>query len=166
MSVTLSRDEYVELFGRDEYPKSTQQAASELKQRGYAATVNALDYLCRKEICKPKRGGGGRCFWSPRDIEKAADYLAEQESYSPYGFFAQVLGIRYADYLRSLQEATATVNEEYGEDVLAENADYFIMTYHPPRLNADGYVEFELCEDIRQQLNRRRGKPKRQKGGA
>ncbi|GIW91255.1 MAG: hypothetical protein KatS3mg109_1687 [Pirellulaceae bacterium] len=64
-----------------------------------------------------------------------------------------------------MREAVQQVNREFGGEVVGEDSGLFLMHYHLPRLNEDGYVWFELSPDIHQPLGAEYGKPKGRKGG-
>jgi hypothetical protein len=160
MAVTLSHEAYEEFvcFGRpDEYPKSTQDVVSELRCRGYDASVPVLNYLIRQEKVTPSREGRNY-EWEPEHVEQVARYLEDQEAYTPAAVCNAVLGIDFEQYHRALRDAMDEVREEFGEVIVPVNSvpDWFVMHVHPPRLKGDGYVSFTLCDDVRERLEDQR----------
>ena len=154
MSVILSRTDYVELkcFGRPkEYPVSTMEAVGELRTRGLDAREHKLLYLVRTGVVTPERESRN-LLWSGEAIDQAAFALEKEGAYTPSGHMCVVLGLNYADYLRSLRNAVDTVNAEFGMGAVSVNSDLFVMHAHPPRWTSSGRVEFTLCDDVRQEL--------------
>jgi hypothetical protein len=156
MSVILSREAYLEFkcFGMgDEYPKSTEQASSELKTRGCDSSVPALNYLIKQGRVQPKRNGRNY-EWSVTDIDHAACVFEEQGALTPEANAFLWHGIHADVYYQGLYEAWVELVDEFGEAAvpLPPNSDYFISHFHPPRMGLSGNVEFTLCEDSREQL--------------
>lgn len=156
MANTLGREAYVEFkcFGvADDYPKSTEQAASELKARGYDASVPVLNYLIKQGKVAPPRDGRNY-GWRPKDIDRAAAELDEQGAYTLEANTFRYLGIDAEQYHRALGEAWDKVRQEFGDAGTSINPvpDYFVMHVHPPRLGRDGFVEFTLSPDMARPL--------------
>lgn len=168
MGLILGREAYLEFmcFGMpDEYPKSTEQAAQELRARGGDASVPALNYLIKQQRVAPVRNGRNY-EWHPEHIDQVAQMLDEQAAYTrPFIVFEQ-LGINSEEFFRSLAKAWDEVRETYGEPAtpVNPNQDSFVWTYHPPSWTRDGYVEFTLRDDVRQSLEQEREKTRGIKG--
>lgn len=65
------------------YPKSTLQAASELRARGLDASAAVLGYLIDKGTI-PAPGGEGRSRkWDKADIDRVARYMDAEQMYVP-----------------------------------------------------------------------------------
>ena len=154
MGCTLTRDAYVELLGfgePDEYPKNTAAAKTELRRRGYDATVPALNYLIRQGKVTPARDGSRNYRWLPQDIDLAAQELEARKAYTPLAVCAMVLGIDLVQYHRALHEAMDGVRKEFGQ-AIAPVRDWLIMHVQRPCLGRDGHVSFTLCDDVRERL--------------
>jgi hypothetical protein len=156
MSEVLSRKAYQQYkcFGRvSDYPKSTEEAASELRTRGCDATVPALNYLIKQGRIKPKRQGRNY-EWSASNIDQAASHFEEQEALTPQAHALQWLGIDADIYFEALYEAWIKLGDEFGEAAvpLPPNPDFFVSHFYPPRMAHPGRVEFTLCDDSREQL--------------
>jgi hypothetical protein len=81
MAITLSRAAFVEYrcFGMpDEYPKSTEQAVTELRIGDYDASVPAMNYVIKQGKVSPARSGRNY-EWQPEHIDQAASLFGEQE---------------------------------------------------------------------------------------
>lgn len=156
MAITLGRNGYTQYGSSgspDCYPKSTALAASELRCRGFEATVPTLSYLVKLGTVEPKRDGRSYA-WTPSDIDRAAAYFEDKEAYSAFGHTNQMLGIDAEQYHRALRLAMDEVRERYGEQAVPTNdiAEWFVMHVHPPRVSWDGYVTFTLCDDVAAEL--------------
>jgi hypothetical protein len=158
MSVILSREAYLEFkcFGMaDEYPKSTEQASSELRTRGCDSSVPALNYLIKQGRVQPERNGRNY-EWSAADIDHAAAIFEEQGTLTPQANAFLWHGIHADVYFKTLHEEWIKLGDEFGEAAvpLPPNSDYFVSHFHPPRMGLSGSVEFTLCDDSREQLVR------------
>ncbi len=156
MSNTLSAEGYLEFrcFGDpDEYPKTTEKAAAELRSRGFDATVPALNYMIRQGKVQPDREGRNY-EWQQEHIEAAAREFEEDRTFNIEGQTFLYLGINADQFHRALAEAWDKVREEFGDGNTAINPSLgsFVMTVHPPRGGHDAFVEFTLCEDSRRKL--------------
>lgn len=156
MSVILSREAYLEFrcFGMgDDYPKSTEQASSELRTRGCDSNVPALNYLIKQGRVQPNRNGRNY-EWSADDIDQAARVFEEQGALTPQAHAFLWHGIHADVYHKALHEAWIKLGDEFGEAAvpLPPNSDYFISHFYPPRMGLSGTVEFTLCDDSREQL--------------
>ncbi|MEX2185624.1 MAG: hypothetical protein WD875_02475, partial [Pirellulales bacterium] len=145
MAITLDREAYEEFrcFGLpDEYPKDIRSAVTELRQRGYDASVAVLNYLV--EEIRVRLADDAR--WSAEDIDAAASELADLERYTAEAQMFAQLGVDAEQYHRALALAWDKVAEEFGDAAVSLNPvpDYFIMHVYPPRLGHEGYVEGEL----------------------
>lgn len=165
MSIVLSREEWERLCSRadTDYPKSTLDAVSELKQRGYAATEPRLTYYVKIERVTPGKDGGRNLKWYPEDIDHAAKCLYEEKLYAPDAIVNDVLGISYAQRLEALKEAWAKLQKSYDHTIIPPdpNADYFVMHVYPPIRGLGGHVEYTLDEGVKRELDAakaRRGK--------
>lgn len=156
MSVILSREAYLEFrrFGMgDDYPKSTEQASSELRTRGCDSNVPALNYLIKQGKVQPVRKGRNY-EWSAADIDQAAQVFEALGALTPEAHAFIWLGIHADVYYKALHDAWINLRDEFGEVAvpLPPNPDFFIAQFHPPRIGLPGSVEFTLCEDSREQL--------------
>ncbi len=107
MSVILSREAYLEFrcFGMgDDYPKSTEQASSELRTRGCDSNVPALNYLIKQGRVQPNRNGRNY-EWSADDIDQAARVFEEQGALTPQAHAFLWHGIHADVYHKALHEA-------------------------------------------------------------
>ena len=125
MGCTLGRNDYEELMilGRegaalpgevrarilaDEYPKSTEAAALELRSRGIDADAAKLDYLIKKgAIAAPSGGSGRNRRWTAGDIDRAYERLESGGAYVPGAVARMVLNIDAAQDIRAQQEVFA-----------------------------------------------------------
>jgi hypothetical protein len=153
MAITLHREAYVEFrcFGMpDAYPKDIRDAVSELRRRGYDASVAILQYFVEERVVKLREASR----WTEMDIDAAARELDEREEYTSEALYFLHLGVDAAEYFRALQDAWDRVRDEFGDAATSVNPvpDYFTMTVYPPRYGRDGYVEFTLCDDARRDL--------------
>jgi len=158
VNATLNREEYEAVICRgqpDEYPKNTEQAATELRTRGYDARPQSLDYLIRKGEVAPDREGRNY-EWQPEDVDQAADSLAAEEAFTSRTWCNIELGISAAQRIRALREAVWGAINEFEAEV-PESEDWFVMHVHTPRMSRDGWVEFTLADDMRAALETRRG---------
>jgi len=158
MAITLNREAYNEFrcFGMpDDYPKDIRDAVSELRRRGYGASLALLQYLVEERLVTPRDDR-----WTEADIDDAARELDEREAYTSEAMYFLHLGVDAAGYFRALHEAWDRVRDEFGDAAtpVNPNSDCFIMTVHPPRFSRDGYVEFTLCDDARRDLEAERQK--------
>lgn len=156
MSIIVSREAYLEFrrFGMaDEYPKSTEQASSELRARGCDSNVPALNYLIKQGKVQPVRNGRNY-EWSSADIDQAAQVFEEQGALTPEAHAFVWHGIHPDAYYKALHEAWINLRDEFGEVAvpLSPDSDFFITHFHPPRIGLPGSVEFTLCEDSREKL--------------
>ena len=153
MAVTLDRQAYTEFrrFGfPDEYPKDMGDAVSELRRRGYDASLSLLQRLIDEgALVSPHEDR-----WSEADIDAAAQELDERAHYTSEAKHFMHLGVDAADFLRSLHRAWDRVRDEFGDAATSINPvqDFFVMTVHPPRMGREGRVEFTLCDDSRREL--------------
>jgi hypothetical protein len=125
-----------------------------LRQRGYDASVAVLNYLVEEN--RVRLADDAR--WSAEDIDAAASELADRQRYTDEALMFARLDIDAEQYHRALALAWDKVAEEFGDAAVAinPNSDYFIMHVHPPRLGQEGFVEFELCDDVKPILVRNR----------
>lgn len=168
MGNILGREAYLEFkcYGLpDRYPKSTEEAAKELRARGGDASVPALNYLIKQGKVAPVRDGRNY-QWHPEHIDQVAVLLDEARAYTrPFIVFEQ-LGINSEEFHRTLAKAWDELRETYGAAAtpINPNQDSFVWTYHPPSFVREGYVEFTLRDDVRRDLEREREMTKGVKG--
>ena len=77
MAITLNREAYTEFrcFGlADKYPKDLRSAASELRRRGYDASVALLQYFVEERVVRLD----DEDHWTEADIDAAAYELEER----------------------------------------------------------------------------------------
>ena len=154
MAITLSREAYLEFrcFGMaDQYPKDVRDVVTELRRRGYDASVALLQYMVEEGLAEPDGA-----YWPESDIDATAQELEEREAFTSEAQFFLHLGVDAAEYFRALHAAWDKLRDEFGDAATPINPapDYFIMTVHPPRMDRDGYVEFALTDDARCGLER------------
>jgi len=143
MGSTLNRREYEELMvlGEEEmrqpeevresiiegeYPKSTEQAALELRARGIDANAPALDYLITKGAIPPPSGATGRNRrWTPEDIDSAYEHLEREGAYVPGAVARMVLNIDAAQDIRAQRRAFRESPH------LSPDCSYFVMEVFP-----------------------------------
>jgi hypothetical protein len=80
MAITLSREAYLEFrcFGvTDRYPKDVRAAVTELRRRGYDASLALLQYMVEEGLAEPDGD-----YWSESDIDGAAQELEERRAYT------------------------------------------------------------------------------------
>lgn len=101
-----------------EYPKSTAQAALELRARGLDATVPVLVYLMKKGVI-PAPGGDGRSLkWGRANIDRAAAYMDAEQMYVPGTVARMFHNIDPAQDLRAQREALRKHPEITSVDML------------------------------------------------
>jgi len=98
-------DETVAALIAGHYPKSTPEAAGELRRRGYATSVDNLDYLLSARVDAPrvKKVGKNR-KWTPEHIERMAKILEELEQFTPAEWYHRYRGLDMHQRERALQE--------------------------------------------------------------
>ncbi len=145
-------------YGLFSYPKTTEQAALELKGRGYDVDVVGLNYLIKigeVKLDQPKRKGKKRANlkWTPDNIQQAADWLERKGRYVRTLQVCSFYGVTYNEYNKALREAYDIAVREYGDEsrmVLSvrPNPGHFVTTYYPKLGDAPGRVEFTLAQEI------------------
>lgn len=104
------------------YPVSILEASKELWVRGIAAGTTKIAYLIRRGLIEPAKKGGEFQF-APHEIDKIAEYLEKEQSFTPRARLRSVLG------LDSVQECEALFAAQ------AENPDVnlsqFVQTIIP-----------------------------------
>jgi len=88
------------------YPKTTLGACRELQIRGLAATVPALNYLIRRGLVRPARTGRNY-QWFPEQIDRAAEYLDQQEEWTATTQFCRVADLEFGQVVRAYRVAAA-----------------------------------------------------------
>jgi hypothetical protein len=114
-----------------EYPKNTAMAAAELVARGLKADAPALDYLIKKGAIHGPEGEGRNRKWTPANIDEAARYLYEIESFTPSTTARMVYNIDAAQDVCAQQEAFAKAPD------VPPDPSYFVMTVKPGAPGAD-----------------------------
>ncbi len=91
------------------YPKHIEGAVAELKLRGLEVTPEDLDNLVATGIVKPETmsGSDGIALWSKEDIDAAAEYLYENDQWSPWTHFCYVANIRFGQAVKAHRVAAA-----------------------------------------------------------
>jgi len=125
MRHVLSRHDYEELYGPDEYPKRTAAAASELVTRGLKANVNTLDHLASKGVVAVPQNDAGRRLWERRHIDQAAKHLDEIESFTPRTWLHVLEDTHPGQDLRAFREACRNAPD------LPPDPTYFVRTVTP-----------------------------------
>lgn len=118
-----------------EYPKSTPQAAAELRSRGLDADPAALDYLIKKGAIPAPGGEGRNREWSPEHIDAAAEYLDGQGKYVPGAVARMFFNIDPADDIRAQQEVFAANPD------LPPDPSYFVMEVLPGAAGVGVYAK-------------------------
>ncbi|MCL2646864.1 MAG: hypothetical protein FWD61_07635 [Phycisphaerales bacterium] len=152
-------DEAVELNHETSLPMAMETVADHLWARGYDCDPLMLETMVKHKVVKP----ADLDFWSRADVEAAAEHLEDCGIFTPHAKMCQVLGCRYADFVRALRAAAERESAKYGREVPACD-QFFVMHRMPPRgeTNADGEYRivqpsvftFTLCDDVRERLER------------
>jgi hypothetical protein len=93
-TVGMSRGEYDRIRKGRQYPANIGAAADELRQRGYDANVDTLNYLIRKGVIdEAPEGPRSQPSWTKKRIDQAAKWMEQNGWYSPKGWFWNVCDI-------------------------------------------------------------------------
>jgi len=133
----LTREEYGELYGPQNYSKSTTAACEELRNRGYAIDVAGMAYLLKSGVIpQPRRNGGRNLRWCRENIDAAAYRMEISRRYTPCAASWMTWGIRFADALRARRAAIQ------GHPM--HHPDRFAILIRPgsPVVDTPGTVEF------------------------
>lgn len=107
-TVGLSRAEFDSLnqdFPR-EYPTNLGAAVDELRQRGYDARGDTLNYLIRRGVVdEAKDGPRSLPSWTKKRIDQAAKWMEQQQMFSPKGAFWNFMDIDALQYEQATWEA-------------------------------------------------------------
>ncbi len=149
----------VEQSWEEMFPMQTVAASHRLRSLGYDCRPEMLELLVKDgtvRLAEPDT-------WNRAEMEEAAAYLEQCQLFVPYVAMCDTLGCRYADFLRSLREASERESKKYGRHIPADD-QYFVMHRQPPRgvTGEDGelldimdaVITFTLCDDIRERLER------------
>jgi len=92
-----------------QYPKHVEGALAELKLRGLQVDGHSLQKLVDEGVVHPKRmeGSDTMTLWSKDDIDAAAEYLYENDQWSPWTHFCYVANIRFGQAVKAYQVAAA-----------------------------------------------------------
>ncbi len=89
-----------------EYPTTIGAAVDELRQRGYDARGDTLNYLIRKGIVdEAKEGPRSQPSWTKKRIDQAAKWMEENQWFSPLGWVWYTLDIDPLQYSEATDEA-------------------------------------------------------------
>jgi hypothetical protein len=95
----MSRADFDKFHDDREYPTNLAAAVDELRQRGYDAHPNTLNYLIRKGVVDDApEGPRSQPSWTKKRIDQAARWMEENQLYSPLGQFHFFMGIDPAQY--------------------------------------------------------------------
>lgn len=91
------------------YPKHIEGAVAELKLRGLEVDGYGLQKLVDEGVVNPKRmeGSDTMTLWSKEDIDAAAEYLYENDQWSPWTHFCYVANIRFGQAVKAHRVAAA-----------------------------------------------------------
>lgn len=151
--------EAAEMERQEMFPMPLAAASSHLRSRGYDCRPEMLELLVQNGVVTPAAAD----TWTQADVDRAAEHFEECGILTPYAAMCQMLGCRYADFLRPLREAAERESAKYAQRV-PDDDQYFVMHRVPPRgvTGADGslaeikpaVITFTLCDDIRERLER------------
>jgi len=131
------------------FPMTAVAASSHLRSRGYDCRPEMLDVLVKNGVVKLSSPDA----WSQADVDVAAEHFEDCDMFTPYAAMCQTLGCRYIDFLRPLREAAESESARYGRRV-PDDDQYFVMHRQPPRGDSPAILNFTLCDDIRERLER------------
>lgn len=108
-----------------QYPKHIDGAVAELKLRGLLADRQALDKLVAAGVATPQKmaGSGAITLWSKDDIDAAAEYLYDNDQWSPWTHFCYVANIKFGQAVKAYRVAAARYGLGFtlGFDILGLN---------------------------------------------
>lgn len=104
----LIRADYEELFTQlwdRDYPKNTNAAIEELRQRGLDADKSRLDYLMRKGEIQAVFKKGRNYKWSKANVDEAAEVLDRAKAFTKAAAAWAARHVLYRQYLRAFADA-------------------------------------------------------------
>lgn len=91
-----------------EYPTNIGAAVDELRQRGYDARVDTLNYLIRKGVVdEAAEGPRSLPSWTKKRIDQVARWMEQQQMFSPKGWFWNLYDIDPVQEHKARLEASA-----------------------------------------------------------
>ncbi len=130
------------------FPMTPAEVVNHVRSRGYCCRTAALEFLTKSQVIRPGRDG-----WQRVDVEAVCQHLEKHWLFTPYVELCRVLGCRYASFLRALNASAQLATEKYGIQVRADD-QLFVMHRTPARDGNEAIISFELCDDIREMLER------------
>jgi hypothetical protein len=121
----MSANDYNKLFPGHSYPKRTAAAAAELVARGLKANVATLDYLVNKGVVQEPHGEKRHREWQRWHILQAAQYLADQDAFTPEGWRWVIDDVDPAQDVRAFRAACEKAPH------LLPDPGYFVRTVRP-----------------------------------
>ena len=82
-----------------EYPRRTESALSELRQRGYDANLAILEFLIRSGVVSPEGPNEKSLLWTKDEIDAVADYLEQQELWTTGCIASHYFGVPYWEFV-------------------------------------------------------------------
>lgn len=150
-----------------ERPKTDEEAAYELRQRGYDVKAYTLKNLRRPRadgtrVVKVEDSTNRSPRWTPEMIDTLAKVFEEEGRWTRETQMCDTLGLTYAAYLEALQHAHREAVDAYGSAALdfltlTPNPDHFTMIVEPP-LPRPAKIRFELSPHARKLIERKAGK--------
>ena len=131
------------------FPMNAAQASNHLRSRGYDCRPLMLETLIQNGVVSPAKKNA----WLQADVDAAAEHFEECGILTPYAAMCQTLGCSYADFVRPLREAAERESAKYGRQV-PDDDQFFVMHRQPPRGDRPSIINFTLCDDIRERLER------------
>lgn len=141
--------EAAEIEREQMFPMTLAAAASHLRSRGYDCRPAMLELLVKDGVVMPAEPDA----WAQADVDAAAEHFEDCGILTPYAAMCQVLGCRYADFLRPLREAAERESLKYGRHI-PDDDQYFVMHRVPPRDTTPAIISFTLCDDVRDRVER------------
>lgn len=153
----ISFDRYVELLDTaPAFPMTEADAARVLADCGYIGADRQLAYLRESGQVTAAKDAWGRAAF-----DAAAASLADTQCFKFDVFSAHGMGTTYEIFMVAYLAACGRVLEEYpfadaagmfGDKTLVPFG-WFVVTFFPPRGDRDGFVKFELADDVRAKLD-------------
>jgi len=141
--------EAAEIEREQMFPMTLAAAASHLRSRGYDCRPAMLELLVKDGVVTPAEADA----WAQADVDAAAEHFEDCGILTPYAAMCQVLGCRYADFLRPLREAAERESLKYRRHI-PDDDQYFVMHRVPPRDTTPAIISFTLCDDVRERVER------------
>ena len=147
--IGLTFDEMIELKCQPGPLMTLPRVCGQLQARGYDCRPPMLEMLIHHGVVIPVHPDA----WSQADVDAAAAHFENSGIFTCATAMCELLGCRYADYLRALRKASKLASIRYGRHVPEED-QYFVMHRVPPRHGKPPIITFTLCNDVRERLER------------